>query len=158
MGTSKGAVRAWETRRGTKPPKYGLKPSECSTAKYCELSRRGNPRVWISKTISRIRCRIKSKGLSIPLDIDMDYMETIWNEKCPVLGVVYEHNRGVYRRTIDRIVPKLGYVKGNVRFVCALANNIMNSGTPTQVLTTALFMIEERDDEMYEDVRNKYTD
>ena len=146
MGTTKGGIRAWETRKGLKPPKYGVRPSEVSNSEYCKAVSRGNPRVWISKTISRIKCKIKKKAgykhykTDIPFNIDIDYMESIWNERCPILGVKYEHNRGVYRRTIDRIVPELGYVKGNVRFVCALANNIMNCGTPEQVMRVAEYM------------------
>ena len=146
MGTTKGGIRAWETRKGLKPPKYGVRPSEVSNSEYCKAVSRGNPRVWISKTISRIKCKIKKRkgykayNRDTPINIDIDYMESIWNERCPILGVKYEHNRGVYRRTIDRIVPELGYVKGNVRFVCDLANNIMNCGTPEQVMRVAEYM------------------
>ena len=36
--------------------------------------------------------------------------------------------------TIDRINNKLGYIKGNVQWVSKLANQIMTSATPDQVV------------------------
>ena len=62
MGTTEGGIRAWETRKGLKPPKYGVRPSEVSNSEYCKAVSRANPRVWISKTISRIKCKIKKKA------------------------------------------------------------------------------------------------
>ena len=37
--------------------------------------------------------------------------------------------------TIDRIVPELGYVKGNVVVVSAKANRIKNDATITEILS-----------------------
>ena len=39
--------------------------------------------------------------------------------------------------TLDRIIPKLGYIKGNVQVVSALANRIMSDATVNQVMAVA---------------------
>ena len=39
--------------------------------------------------------------------------------------------------TLDRIVPELGYIKGNVWVICQLANRIKTNATADQILAVA---------------------
>jgi hypothetical protein len=52
--------------------------------------------------------------------------------RCAVTGLKLntekdkQHRRASYGPSIDRIIPALGYVQGNVRVVCMAANFAMN--------------------------------
>ena len=69
----------------------------------------------------------------IPFDIGRD--DVIYPAYCPVLGYELDYSRkarGVVAdnmATFDRVIPELGYVKGNVRIISARANRIKDSGT-----------------------------
>lgn len=68
------------------------------------------------------RDRIRAKGHVF--DITADDVE--WPERCPVTGEQMEWGfgpAGANKACIARIDPKLGYVKGNVRFVVRRAVN-----------------------------------
>jgi hypothetical protein len=61
---------------------------------------------------------------------------------CPVLGIPLFRNRGAKGQgpnspSLDRIVPQLGYIKGNVIVMSSLANRIKNDSTPEQVMAVA---------------------
>jgi hypothetical protein len=76
------------------------------------------------------RRRAEQKG--IVYDLTADYIKSIWNTHCPVLGIELKRNKGRSQDdspSIDRIVPELGYVKGNVCIISHKANRIKNNGT-----------------------------
>lgn len=68
-------------------------------------------------------------------------------ETCPVLGIPLfpgigrgpQHNAP----TLDRIVPDLGYVPGNIRVMSHLANSMKRDATPEQLRTFAEWVLEE---------------
>lgn len=71
------------------------------------------------------RTRSRSQSIKVPFDLDADYLESIWTDTCPVLGVAMEkyHTQGNdHSAELDRTVPALGYVKGNVSFISRRAN------------------------------------
>jgi hypothetical protein len=67
-------------------------------------------------------------------DIDLEYLKCLWEQQngiCPISGISMKlrtHNNckdGLaepYSASLDRINNDLGYVKGNVRYVCYMAN------------------------------------
>ncbi len=58
-------------------------------------------------------------------------------EVCPVLGIplfVRDGKVGPNSPSLDKIVPELGYVTGNVKVISNLANNIKQDVTDPQVL------------------------
>ena len=76
------------------------------------------------------RSRAKSMGLPFNLTIE----DIVIPERCPVLGLVLKHATGVgggghASPSIDRIIPELGYVKGNVRIISRRANVLRNDAT-----------------------------
>tara|TARA_R100000008_G_scaffold84782_1_gene73078 strand:+ start:270 stop:737 length:468 start_codon:yes stop_codon:yes gene_type:complete len=86
----------------------------------------------------RMTTRAK-KRKNLPFNITAEYVKSIWPEdnKCPALGI--EFKQGVGKSidsspTLDRIDNSKGYIKGNVQIVCNLANKIMSSATPEQVI------------------------
>lgn len=85
-----------------------------------------NPEWRISRLVAMAKNRAAEK--SVPFDIDTEYMMTLWSGKCAISGIPLELGRSEkgkvnpYAPSIDRIVPSLGYVKGNVRLICYQAN------------------------------------
>jgi hypothetical protein len=72
----------------------------------------------------------RAKKLGIPFNIDLSDVSV--PAVCPVLGISLVRSKG--KRTdaspsIDKMVPELGYVKGNVRVISMRANRIKNDGT-----------------------------
>lgn len=88
--------------------------------------------------LMNIRNRAKAKGIKFNLTIE----DIVIPEYCPVLGIKLE--RGIGRPTnnspsIDKIIPELGYTKGNVIIVSYRANMIKNNATPDEILKVGLF-------------------
>jgi hypothetical protein len=78
------------------------------------------------------RSKTRANALSLPFDLTPEYLEGIWTGKCPVLKVdisLYSDRLDEYAAELDRLVPNLGYVKGNVNFLSRKANRIKNNST-----------------------------
>ena len=81
-------------------------------------------------------CNIKDRKKEV--NIDVDYLVHIWQKQngiCPITGeeLLLPNNTDgwkskdhVFRASLDRINPKLGYIKGNVRFIAWTANIARN--------------------------------
>ena len=87
--------------------------------------------------LSRAKKRAEDKNL--PFNIDIQYLRDIWpkDNTCPALGIKFIRGEGKpvdSSPSLDRIIPKLGYVKGNVQIVCNLTNQIISNATPDQVI------------------------
>lgn len=79
---------------------------------------------------SKRRARLKN----LPFNLSSDYLEKIFPKTCicPILGYkmkVANISLGKLSPTLDRINPRLGYIKGNVEFVTNIANLMMTSAT-----------------------------
>jgi hypothetical protein len=69
--------------------------------------------------------KFRAKQLNIPFDLDIDYLASIVTENCPVDGLPMDWAMNLVRNgkptdrspSIDRIIPALGYIKGNVKFI-----------------------------------------
>jgi hypothetical protein len=83
-------------------------------------------------------CRRRAKESNIPFNLIASDLFPL-PETCPVLGVKLDygagHNRKVYA-SIDRIIPQLGYVRGNVRVISFSANATKGSGMGDILLST----------------------
>lgn len=78
----------------------------------------------------RIRSRAKAKD--IPFNITVDDIKI--PEFCPVLGIKLNCNHGHSgyfddSPSIDRIIPELGYTKGNIRVISNRANLLKSNAT-----------------------------
>lgn len=87
-------------------------------------------RSWQKYAVSRLKH--KAKKLNLPFDlVPRDLEKPVF---CSVLGyeLDYEGKKSGYspnRASVDRLVPSLGYVKGNVRVISARANLLKNDAT-----------------------------
>jgi len=86
------------------------------------------------------RLRAKKKGLPFTIRYeDIPPAPLV----CPVLGIVLSYNSG--RRTdnspsLDRIIPSLGYVPGNVEIISFRANKLKNNGTVRELDMVLAYM------------------
>jgi len=86
-----------------------------------------------------IRCKInklktKAKNKNIPFDITKEYLQSIYpkNSTCPLLKIpmLFNKDRPKFNSSsLDRIIPKLGYIKCNVIWISYKANTIKNNLT-----------------------------
>ena len=105
-----------------------------------------------SRILNSARWRAKKKGVPFDLTIDDIRIPT----HCPVLGIELRHGVGsicATSPTLDRIIPHLGYVVGNVAVISMRANAIKSNAVWQEVLKVASWMMhpESADNEYGED-------
>lgn len=77
----------------------------------------------LSSAVTQAKLRASNKNL--PFNIDADYVKQLAKDqeyKCSISGRLFDGEPSEYRvnpntASLDRIIPELGYVKGNVRLV-----------------------------------------
>lgn len=81
----------------------------------------------MKELIGRIRRHCVQRA--IPLDLTEEKLLKLWDKqkgRCAITGIELSLKRGEGRKreaaSLDRIVPELGYVEGNVRFICDILN------------------------------------
>ena len=106
-----------------------------------------SPKAFFRKKILTIlgAARNRAKERNLAFDLDIEYLISIFPQDnlCPVLGFEFSMTPGAglvpNSPSIDRIVPALGYTKGNVIWVSHLANTIKSNATPDQIKKVAEF-------------------
>lgn len=83
------------------------------------------------------RAKTRSKEYNIPYNIDRDYIISLWNAQeglCAItkrpFDLTVKKQRECVRPnslSLDRITPKLGYIKGNLRLVTFQINCALNA-------------------------------
>lgn len=84
----------------------------------------------------------RAKKNGIPFDLTID--DIIITDTCPVLGVPFEWGIGNndFSPTVDRMIPELGYVKGNIKVISNIANRIKSNATSTQVEKVLKYLLQ----------------
>ena len=91
----------------------------------------GKKRISNPKTrIAHLRNKARDKG--IPFNLTESDLAP--PESCPVLGTPLGDSF-----TVDRIVPALGYTKGNIILISDLANRIKTNAVPSEILRVGYF-------------------
>jgi len=82
----------------------------------------------------------RAKIKNIPFDITWEDLELI--EVCPVLGIPIfsESLNNPNAPSIDRFIPKLGYVKGNIFIISRRANTLKGDATLDEVKLILKYM------------------
>jgi len=75
-------------------------------------------KIWI-----RVKSRAKLKNLEFNLEIS----DIIIPQVCPVFNVPFDKESFDYTPSVDRIDPKKGYVKDNIKIISNKANRIKNN-------------------------------
>lgn len=106
------------------------------------------PDAFLKHKIRRLLSRIEGghrRGqdfLSLEHDVTTDYLVSIFpkNMRCPVMGIKMEWGGGKTSKgtdnspSLDRINPKLGYLKGNVMWLCNKVNRMKSDQTLETVI------------------------
>ena len=112
----------------------------------------------IGNMYSHAKRRAKDKDL--PFNLIKQDIADVWpkDDYCPALRIPLRIRIGNKTLTyttdnspnLDRIIPRLGYVKGNIAVVSKLANSIMSSARPSEVIKVGKWF-----DEKYYEVKDK---
>jgi hypothetical protein len=79
----------------------------------------------------------RAKEKNLPFSITKEHLKSIATDECPIFKTPFEWGHSGLGRgkckpngpQLDRIVPELGYVEGNVAFISRRANRIKDNGT-----------------------------
>lgn len=103
-----------------------------NVANYCKACKQeDSKKAWASTSFeysmwSNARSRARKEGY--PFDLELTDINI--PEKCPILGVDIELTRGSqYAPSIDKVDPRLGYVKGNIVIMSYRANMLKSNMT-----------------------------
>lgn len=98
-----------------------------------------NPQRYL---VQHAKARAKFKGVPF----DLVEADLVIPEFCPVLGVKLEWGVGqrasanVASPSLDRLIPELGYTKGNVRVISNRANHLKNNATLAEMRAVVAYM------------------
>lgn len=90
------------------------------------------------------RAKNRAKEQNLPFDIVVD--DIVIPKVCPILGLslaVHKGKSGTYSDSpsLDKIVPELGYVKGNIQVISHLANAMKYNATKSQLVLFAKWVL-----------------
>jgi hypothetical protein len=117
---------------------------------YCKICKTGynndyraTKEGYVNHTLLSAKARAKNKKLQFNLDIE--YLRSIAMDTCPVFSVDLKYtasfngpgNPDPHVAALDRVIPELGYVKGNVVFISNWANSIKSDATEVQLYAVA---------------------
>ena len=80
----------------------------------------------------------RAKEYNIPYNIHSE--DIILVKMCPLLNVPLKYGNNVptdFSPSLDKIIPSLGYIKGNVQVISLLANQMKSSANDEQLITFA---------------------
>lgn len=104
---------------------------------YGKKSRENNP---VGIKLNDLKWRCNNKG--IPFDLTKEDLDT--PSTCPVLGIKLEKGSGKHQPnspSVDRIIPELGYVKGNTQIISYKANVMKHDATPEELRMFAKWVL-----------------
>lgn len=107
--------------------------------RIAEFRRVGNLRFPERAIIRGVLQRCRKKN--IPFDLSLE--DIVIPEVCPVLGIRLSPGEGRFcdsSPSIDRVVPELGYVKGNVRIISWRANRLKGDARVDEVEAILRYM------------------
>lgn len=97
--------------------------------------RNATPEGWCVIAVGRSRTRAKKQGLPFSLTAS-DVINALPHDlRCPVLGVPLQFGQGTSQNnpSLDRIIPSLGYVPGNIAIISFRANTMKQDATADEV-------------------------
>ena len=104
---------------------------------------------WTDKNPESVmysNARQRAKRSGIPFDIEVSDIKIPTH--CPILGIELKRGRGTQSTTspsLDKVIPELGYVKGNVQVISGKANT-MKGDLTLETLELLRKYIEENSD------------
>lgn len=114
----------------------------CKRCSHAKREQERRDRTWKddARQCMLNNCRQRAKEKSIPFNIDKE--DIVIPDVCPVLGIKLERG-GSFKGnspSVDKFIPELGYVKGNVHVISYRANSIKTDATLEEILKIAEYM------------------
>lgn len=98
------------------------------------------------KRVAYLLHRLKSKAKQIGVPFNLDLCDIVVPDVCPVLNIPLSFGKETEDTgwrdnspSVDRVIPSLGYVKGNVIVISYRANRIKNDATIDELEKVATF-------------------
>lgn len=107
---------------------------------------------WAHRPIvDRLITNAKKRAKEKQINFNITKEDIIIPEFCPYLGVKLEDSSNRYLdrsnvASLDRIIPELGYVKGNIEVISNLANTMKSNASKEQLIQFALKVLEKFND------------
>jgi hypothetical protein len=83
----------------------------------------------------------RSRQKKLPFNLTDSWALDNWTGQCSITGIPFSNGsddkRNLFRASIDRVVPGLGYIIDNCRFVLSCVNSMKHDGTDEEMLMTA---------------------
>lgn len=120
--------------------KYALLPEKVKKEQRAKAyyKQRSTISGHISQIMAARKCRAKQSN--VPFEVSLEYLISIFTETCPVFGTQLSWTKSKGFNTpkddfpsLDKIVPELGYVEGNVRWISYLANKMKQNANSMQL-------------------------
>lgn len=75
--------------------------------------------------------KVRASKLGLPFDMTCAYIQDLLDSspECPLLNVPFDEDVHHLRASLDKIIPELGYVEGNVQILSYRANTIKNNAS-----------------------------
>jgi hypothetical protein len=130
----KASGRAWKERNRERS-------ADAQKARAERLIESDPKKAWAIAATSAAKRRGARVG--VPVNLTREYIYSLCQDHCPVLGMplVYVARTGggaaQNSATIDRVIPALGYVVGNVAIISHRANSIKRDATPDELAKVA---------------------
>lgn len=121
-----------------KEKKVANKEALRALSKYNRTGSRRTEKDFLTNNIKTVRVRAEANNL--PFDLELEDFKI--PDLCPVLGIKLEWGDKITNNTpsFDRVVPELGYIKGNVRIISMRANRLKNNATVEEMEKTLDYM------------------
>jgi hypothetical protein len=97
-----------------------------------------DPRLWWAyRVVQQAKCRARKAKPPLPFDITVEQVLSIAPDVCPMLKFPLRYaskrQHSYDSASLDKVIPELGYVFGNVAVVSYKANRLKNNGTPDEL-------------------------
>lgn len=107
-------------------------PKSFKNIQSLQSNRDKTKRGHLSQYLRKAKERAALKNL--PFNLDLNYLESITTNTCPIFKTKFNWGRSGKGQTpttpsLDRVIPEVGYVKGNVVFLCHKANAMKSSAS-----------------------------
>jgi len=95
----------------------------------------------------------RAKLKNMPFNLTIEHIESIATDECPVFKMPFVwgfsgkgngNSNGPNAPSLDRVIPELGYVEGNVVFISHLANKIKQDVTEKELYAVADWLHDKR--------------
>ena len=139
------------SRQSDKPYKKGdVRDDGFIFSDYCNRGKASwrSPSAYRRQRINVIRCAAKKRAerLDIPFDVSTDHLVDIFPSDgcCPVFHCTLSWGDDEGRSnspSLDRIIPELGYVEGNVVWLSHRANRIKSDASLAEIKSLYDFLL-----------------